>query len=448
MKVLLISANKLRVPFPVYPIGLDYLAGALKPDHVVRLLDLMDKDAASAVTSKIKDFQPDCIGLSIRNIDNSEATDSKSYIDEYKDIAQIIRGVTRVPLILGGAGFSLFPEMLLAELQADYGIAGEGERLPMLLDAIGKGLAPQNVPGVICPEGSPDRPQPWDGKIKRELPGNNASSAFYIQNSGMLNLQTKRGCPFNCIYCTYPVIEGSLIRPADPALCAEEALRLQESGAKYIYMADSVFNSDYEHCLRIADEFIRAGLDLPWGGFFAPLKNQEGLFQRLKHAGLTHCEFGTESLSGRMLETYRKPFGVSDVFKAHESAKKAGLHVCHYFLLGGPGESLDSIEETLENAEKLVSAVFFFFCGIRIYPGTELYNIALAEGRVSPDDSLLKPVYYQTDGISPSEIEDMIIKKAAGRRNWVIGSGGNEMNRIMQRLYSRGRVGPLWEKLI
>jgi radical SAM superfamily enzyme YgiQ (UPF0313 family) len=264
----------------------------------------------------------------------------------------------------------------------------------------------------------------------------------------MLNLQTKRGCPFNCIYCTYPVIEGSLIRKTDPARCAEEAVGLKQRGAKYIYIADSVFNSDYDHCINVADEFIRAGLDMPWGGFFAPLKNQEDLYQRLKNAGLTHCEFGTESLSERMLATYRKPFAVADVFRAHESAKKAGIHVCHYFLLGGPGETAESIEETLDNADRLESAAFFFFCGIRIYPGTGLYNIALSEGRISPDEDLLKPVFYCSDGISAGEIEVIINKRAARRRNWVIGSGGSEMNRIMARLYSRGRVGPLWEKLI
>jgi radical SAM superfamily enzyme YgiQ (UPF0313 family) len=448
MKVLLISANKVCAPFPVYPIGLDYLAGALKPEHAVKVLDLIDKDAHSAIPLEVKEFQPDCVGLSIRNIDNSEATDSKSYIEEYKEIVRIIRDATHAPLVLGGAGFSLFPESLFRELGADFGIAGEGERLNLLLDALEKGSDPEKVPGLICRKEGFIRPGPWEGDIKRELPENTASSEFYTRNSGMLNLQTKRGCPFNCIYCTYPVIEGTAIRRADPALSAKTAIRLKEKGAKYIYIADSVFNSDHEHCLRIAEEFEKAGLDIPWGGFFSPLSGQEGLYQKLKQCGLTHCEFGTESLSERMLMTYRKPFDVNDVMSAHESAIKAGLHVCHYFLLGGPGESIDSIKETLENAEKLVSAVFFFFCGIRIYPGTELYNMALTEGRISPDDDLLKPVFYESDGISTKEIEEMIIDKAAGRRNWVIGSGGSEMNRIMARLYSRGRVGPLWEKLI
>jgi radical SAM superfamily enzyme YgiQ (UPF0313 family) len=448
MKILLISANKVRVPFPVYPIGLDYLAGALKPGHAVSILDLVDKDSHSAIPLEIKDFQPDCVGLSIRNIDNSEATDSISYIEEYREIVRIVRGTTQAPLILGGAGFSLFPESLFSELGADFGIAGEGERLNLLLNALEKGSVPEDIPGVICRKNSFVRSAPWEGNIRREVPENAASSEFYTRNSGMLNLQTKRGCPFNCIYCTYPVIEGTVIRRADPALCAKTAVGLKEKGAKYIYIADSVFNSDYEHCLKVADEFTRAGFDLPWGGFFSPLKGQDGLYQKLKLSGLTHCEFGTESLSERMLLTYRKPFDVSDVMSAHESAIRAGLHVCHYFMLGGPGESIESINETLENAEMLESAVFFFFCGIRIYPGTELYNIALAEGRISPDDDLLKPVFYISDGISPEEIEEIIISKAAGRRNWVIGSGGSEMNRIMARLYSRGRVGPLWEKLI
>lgn len=448
MKALLISTNKVRVPFPVYPIGLDYLAGALKPEHAVRVLDLIDKDAHSAIPLEVKDFQPDCVGLSIRNIDNSEATDSVSYIEEYKDIARIIRESASAPLILGGAGFSLFPESLFNELGADYGIAGEGERLKMLLDVLEKGGDPEKIPGVIFRKGGFIRPGPWEGDITRELPENAASCEFYTRNSGMLNLQTKRGCPFNCIYCTYPVIEGTALRKADPVLCAKTAVRLKEKGAKYIYIADSVFNSDHDHCLMVADEFARSGLDIPWGGFFSPLSGQEGLYQKLKQSGLSHCEFGTEALSERMLLAYRKPFGVSDVMSAHESAISAGLHVCHYFLLGGPGESVESIKETLENAEKLASAVFFFFCGIRIYPGTGLYNMALAEGRISPDDDLLKPVFYQSDDISTKEIEEMIIEKAAGRRNWVIGSGGSEMNRIMARLYSRGRVGPLWEKLI
>jgi len=448
MKILLISANKVRAPFPVYPIGLDYLAGALKPEHAVRVLDLIDKDALSAIPLEIKEFQPDCVGLSIRNIDNSEATDSISYIEEYREIARIIRDYTCAPLTLGGAGFSLFPESLFRELGADYGIAGVGVRLNLLLDALKKGSAPEDIPGVVCRQKGFVRPAPWEGDIRRELPENASSNEFYVQNSGMLNMQTNRGCPFNCIYCTYPVIEGAAIRRADPALCAKTAVSLKEKGAKYIYIADSVFNSDYEHCLKVAEEFEKAGLDIPWGGFFSPLKDQERLYQKLKLSGLTHCEFGTESLSGKMLLTYRKPFSVGYVMSAHESAIRAGLHVCHYFLLGGPGENIESINETLENAEKLESAAFFFFCGIRIYPGTGLYNMALAEGRISPDEDLLKPVFYLSDGISPEEIEEMIVSKAAGRRNWVIGSGGSEMNRIMARLYSRGRVGPLWEKLI
>lgn len=80
-----------------------------------------------------------------------------------------------------------------------------------------------------------------------------------------------------------------------------------------------------------------------------------------------------------MLKSYRKPFQVEDVFAAHKQARAARLHVAHYFLLGGPNESVETVSECLDGIEQLDRAVFFFFIGIRIYPGTALYDIAIAE---------------------------------------------------------------------
>jgi len=158
------------------------------------------------------------------------------------------------------------------------------------------------------------------------------------------------------------------IRPED---AANNALRLQNSGAKYFFVIDSVFNSDYSHSIKVARAFKKAGVSIPWGAFFAPTNPPEGYYRIMADAGLSHVEFGTESLSASMLKTYKKPFGAKHIFKAHKAAIEAGLFVAHYFLLGGPGEDEDSLNETLSNIAMLNKSVLFFFAlceFIRILP--------------------------------------------------------------------------------
>jgi len=106
------------------------------------------------------------------------------------------------------------------------------------------------------------------------------------------------------------------------------------------------------------------------------------------------------------------------------------------------------LEETLDGAEKLQRAAFFFFCGIRVYPHTAIYDRALREGQISPDSSLLEPVFYQSPEISSDEIYRRLQERAGDRASWVVGSGGEKVTRIIARLHGRGHTGPLWEYLI
>jgi radical SAM superfamily enzyme YgiQ (UPF0313 family) len=229
---------------------------------------------------------------------------------------------------------------------------------------------------------------------------------------------------------------------------ARNALALQAVGARYLFITDSAFNADYEHSLAVARAFKRQGLSIPWGGFFAPTTPPPDYFKEMAAAGLTHVEFGTEALCDRMLVSYRKPFRVEHVFQTHQAAVDAGLYVAHYFLLGGPAEGEDTLSETLINVDKLAKTVLFFFCGIRIYPHTALYNHAVEAGQISPSQNLLEPVFYQSEFISSQEILRRVRQHARGRMNWVIGAGGDETAGIVSRLYARGLTGPLWEYLI
>jgi radical SAM superfamily enzyme YgiQ (UPF0313 family) len=264
----------------------------------------------------------------------------------------------------------------------------------------------------------------------------------------MLNLQTKRGCAYNCIYCTYPHIEGCRHRLIAPREVAATARRLQVAGAKYLFITDSAFNSDYSHNFAVAREFKKAGVSIPWGAFFAPLKSPADYFSTLAGAGLTHVEFGTDSLSNSVLASYRKPFRVHHVLNAHEAAVEAGLHVAHYFLLGGPGENTVTLKGTIAGANELKKAVLFFFCGMRIYPNTALYDMAAVEGQIIRTRNILEPVFFRNASIDADEIIRLVQDQARNRLNWVIGSGGAATASIVARLHQRGYSGPLWEHLI
>jgi radical SAM superfamily enzyme YgiQ (UPF0313 family) len=339
------------------------------------------------------------------------------------------------------------PERILGLLGADYGLIGEGERFGLLVAALAEGRDPAKIPGVLAAGCKASLPPPWEGSRRRQPVTASEHHRFYLARGGMLNLQSKRGCAFRCLYCPYPRIEGREHRLNSPEEVAREALRLRDAGARYLFFTDSAFYSDVDHSLDVARTLGERRLDIPWGGFFAPVRLPEGYFQAMAEAGCRHVEFGTESLANSMLGQYRKPFRLAEVVAAHQQARAARLHVAHYLLLGGPGESAATVSETLDRIGQLPRAVFFFFVGVRIYPGTGIYETALAQGQINQDTDLLQPVFYRPEAISLAEIQALLVERADGRVNWVVGAGGDAAAAMVQRLHERGLTGPLWEHL-
>jgi radical SAM superfamily enzyme YgiQ (UPF0313 family) len=448
MKVLLISANQLIEPYPVYPLGLDYVAGALKDRHEVKILDLNLSCINGGLEAQIGRFEPEIVGISLRNMDNTDAFDPKGYSSGYRDLVCKVRSLCRAPIILGGSGFTIFPDRLMAFLKADFGIVGEGERMADLLNAMEQGGNPASISGVITKDCTAKKVAPLRGEFSHLFNPNNAHIPFYLKNGGMLNLQSKRGCPFRCVYCTYPYIEGHKMRRIDPKKIVQTALELKSAGARYIFITDSAFNADVDHSLAVAKAFGESGLNIPWGAFFSPIDLPHDYFTILAQNGLSHVEFGTESLCDSVLLTYGKPFKAESVFKAHGLAQEAGVHVAHYLLFGGPGETKKTVKRTLSQIDKLEKSVLFFFCGMRIYPNTRLHQIACQEGQISSKDHLLEPVFYQPDGFSLTEISDLICLRANEKPNWIVGAGDQESVGILPLMYRKGYSGPLWEKLI
>ena len=165
-------------------------------------------------------------------------------------------------------------------------------------------------------------PPPWEIPFKTSQ-ASDEMAQFYINHGGMMNLQTKRGCPYQCIYCTYPYMTEGICGLSPPTRWGTRPRELELAGAEYLFVTDSVFNSSYNHSLEVARAFTRKGIAIPWGAYLTPTKAPQGYYQRLREAGLTHAEFGTESLSDAMLTTYQKPFRVDKVLEAHAAALDA-----------------------------------------------------------------------------------------------------------------------------
>jgi radical SAM superfamily enzyme YgiQ (UPF0313 family) len=446
MRVLLISPNTLTVPYPVYPLGLDYVAGSIAPEHEVRIADMQTIDRP-ALAGLLEEFAPEIIGIACRNIDNTDAGDPLYFLSGYRELVAWLRQKSTAILVCGGCGFTIMPARIFAMLGVDYGIIGEGERFGLLVNALAHRHDPAEIPGVLVAGGESTPPPPWPGTMVREFRHDAGHVGFYLRHGGMLNLQSKRGCSFHCLYCPYPGIEGRTHRLADPEAVAQTALQLQAAGASYLFITDSAFNSDVEHSLAVARALRDAGLSIPWGAFFAPIKLPSDYFTVMAASGCRHVEFGTESLAEVMLKAYRKPFQAKDVFIAHRQARAAGLHVAHYLLLGGPGESTATVTESLNGIAQLDKMVCFIFIGIRIYPGTALYNLALAEGKINTQTNLLKPIFYQPEAIDREDIAALVRQRGAGKANWVIGSGGDATATELHTMHQKGHTGPLWEYL-
>ena len=146
MKILLISANVTLSPYPIYPLGVSIIAAVLtKAGHSVQQADfLQQNNSLEAIGREVREFGPDLVGISVRNIDNVNLMHEQYYIQNVKNIVSTVREVSNAKVLLGGAGFSLIPELILKETGADYGIVGEGEVLAVeFANDAANGIYPQ-----------------------------------------------------------------------------------------------------------------------------------------------------------------------------------------------------------------------------------------------------------------------------------------------------------------
>jgi radical SAM superfamily enzyme YgiQ (UPF0313 family) len=400
----------------------------------------------------LADFRPDFVGISVRNIDDVLIRKRETYFNQLGALCDAVRRINPCPVVLGGSGFSIFPRELLAFTGADFGIQGEGEAaFVALIAAYSRGWEFTNIPGLVFRRGSEVMANP-------QLPACRADPIevvdrpdrlvkHYLQHAGMLNVQTQRGCAHSCCYCTYPVIEGHAHRERPPEAVAEEMALLESRGAKYVFIVDSVFNSSSRHVAQTCEAMIRRHLSLRWGCFLRPQGLTAELMKLMARAGLAHVEFGSDSFCDEVLSAYEKRLTFSDILQSHELARNHKVECCHFLICGGPGETVGTLESSFSNSLKLEGAVIMAVAGMRIYPGTALQERALHERRITSETNLLSPEYYLAAGLSELQVFEKLQEFSRRSPNWIVGDPPAGYARMVERMRSRGVVGPLWSYL-
>jgi radical SAM superfamily enzyme YgiQ (UPF0313 family) len=447
-KILLISINQCDEPYPVFPLGLAFIATALRrAGHQTRLLDLqMDRPAIAGV---LAEFQPDFVGISLRNIDDVLIRKRQTFFDGLSGFCAELKQFSSCPIILGGSGFSIFPEELLALSGADFGIQGEGEEsVVSLVSALEHNKDHSNIPGLVFRKADRIITNPRRDSVRKsrsivpERPDHLVD--FYLRKSAMLNMQTQRGCAFHCCYCTYPVIEGRHYQRRAPEAVAEEFEAIQNLGAKYLFIVDAVFNSSNEHVAGVCEAILKKNVKLKWGCFLHPKNLTPELMRLMARAGLTDIEFGSDSFCDSVLEAYGKGFTFEDIYGSSELARREKVNYCHFLIFGGPGETRETMQMGFENSRRLQRAVILAVAGMRIYPGTRLYERDRHEGRSSIGADLLQPLYYLSPALTEDEVFEHLHEFARMSPAWIVGDPTPLYQKLTERLRAKGVVGPLW----
>ncbi len=426
--------------------------------HTVRFLDLMfEKIPLQALELELTRFPPDAIGLSVRNIDGNDMQNPVFFIKELLPLLHTIRRLSQAPVILGGAAVAVMPEEIITFTGAPYAVLGDGERVfPRILESIAHDRRIETVAGAAWLENGKVLMNPCapPAIIRTSCPVPDYRRWINVNAYRSLHttapLQTKLGCRFKCVYCTYRQIEGGAY-----SLCTPESARyaveyLVSQGLKDIEIVDNVFNSPYDHAMEVCEEMARSSSHARLQSMeLNPLFIDDALLRAMGKAGFNSIGITVESASDTALEGLGKNYSAREVYNAAEVVGRHGLPCLWIFMLGGPGETEETVKETLRFAETRIrkNDVAYFNLGIRIYPGTELELVARKQGRLSlSHKEMLEPVFYVSPELSYSWLLLHMRKTLATHMNFVC-SDSLELPYLpaIQRLgYTFGIRPPLW----
>lgn len=395
----------------VYPIGIVVLASQVErcTDHTLALFDMnMALDPYGDLRQQLDSDKPDVVCLSLRNIDPLGNKTSSLIPSFAVTLAVIKRYAPKTRILVGGTGFSLFPDRLMNEYpEIDFGVTGEAENI--IVPLLNNLNDPPRLPGLCYREKEAVIIVPPVGDYdmrdyimpNRDLldPRPYLTVNKYVESIGV---ETKRGCCFCCGYCSYPLLQGTKMRCRTPEAVVDEIQFLYETyGVTRIHFTDSVVNIPVDHLDSICAEIIRRGLSINWSGFFRENLLTEENVALYAQSGCECFSLSPDGLSQTALDALDKNMKVQDILDTAQVLAASGVVTVYHFLVNTPGDTA----ATQQEAKELIDAIYkihhasktlgtIVLNNIRILPGTRVEQQALEHGVITPETDLLYPTYY------------------------------------------------------
>jgi anaerobic magnesium-protoporphyrin IX monomethyl ester cyclase len=362
------------------PLGILSLAAFLRQHHhepfIVDLMSLK-LDLQKAIQYIIS-RNPDVIGLSAMTINCLNANLIAKELRK--------RGFSS-PIVLGGAHISAVPgETLEAFQEIDFGVIGEGELTFLeLLEKLERRQPVSEVAGVAWRHDNEhiivNEPRPpitnlnclplpsWD--LLQNFPAGYPSSLLESKRLPAAGIMTSRGCPFHCTFCDHRVF-GSEVRH----FSAEYTLRMIRHliniyGIKDLMILDDNFLLNKKKLFGVCDGIILEKMDLTWYCITHVKSMTPDRLIKIKKAGCWFVEVGIESGNQDILKQIKKNTNKAEIQKAIVMAKRAGLKVKGNFIYGFPGETRETLEETIQFALDL-DLDYFQQSYLTVWPGCEI----------------------------------------------------------------------------
>lgn len=407
---------------PIFPIGLSYIITAVKEktDYEIKAIDMnICQEPYKELISILEEYRPDVCGLSVRNIDNVDYDSYTFFLDEVKFLTGIIKRFCNC-LITGGAGFSIFAEEIMKRNQdIDFGIGLEGEETFVeLLNKLESQQTIETVKGVYYRKGSQIIYTGYRCPLdftNSKVPIRDYFNVPVYGKPLCLGVQTKRGCPLKCSYCTYPFLNKDTLRLRKPVDIVDEIEGLiNKYSIKEIIFCDDIFNAPEEHAETIIKEIINRKLTIKWSAWFDAGNTNENLLDIAIQSGCYRICFSVDGVIDPTLKALRKNFNEKKVWKVEKLCSKRKYRNIdfRYSLFALPPEqTFIGMLKTLKfiymthvvhlNSKCLTS-------WIRVFPNTEMQNLFKKSAEellpTKVTDETKKELFYLGDKFSKSSI--------------------------------------------
>ena len=418
-KVLLINSNRFKHPWPVIPFGLCYIATVLETteNHNVCFLDLcFSLNCEKDIRKAVRNFIPDVIGISIRNIDDTGGYNIHFLLEDVKyDVIDHCRKEFSGPIVIGGPSVGISGREMLEYFDLEYAIRGDGETvMPEFVKRIENRQPLEGLKGLIIrrentiiQDNEPLRVQDLDS-LPFPKPIRYLDLDQYRRFGSPLQIQTKRGCSFRCSYCTYNKIEGKQYRLRNPKLIADEIeILVKETGINHVEFTDSIFNMPLSHAKEVLRKVIMKNLDIRLHTMgLSPAAVDEELLDLMKSAGFNEVDIGAESTCDEILESLAKDFKRADVINTANLLKKKKIPVTWFIMLGAMAETQDTVLETLNTIGRVASKwdLVFVSTGVRVYNGAPIADEIMKYDEHATSDNFLHPVKIEPAKICLEDI--------------------------------------------